>query len=85
MGRPIIAADHGGQHETVEAGKTGWLVAPADVEALAQAMAEAIAAGPRRRAAVGVAGMARARRLYSVEAMCQATLDVYATVLGGGL
>ena len=85
MGRPIIAADHGGQHETVEPGRTGWLVPPGDAEALAQAMAEAIAAGPDRRVAMGEAGMARARRLYSVEAMCQATLDVYATVLGGGL
>ena len=28
MGRPVLAADHGGARETVIAGETGWLVAP---------------------------------------------------------
>ncbi len=81
MGRPVIAADHGGQRETVVDGQTGWLVPPGDAGALAAAMAEAIDAGPARRAEMGAAGQARARRLYSVEAMCEATLDVYAGVL----
>jgi glycosyltransferase involved in cell wall biosynthesis len=83
MGRPIIASDLGAPRETVLAGETGWLVNPGDAEALAHAMAEAIAAGPERRAAMGQAGMARARRLYSVEAMCESTLNVYAGVLEG--
>ena len=48
-------------------------------------MAEAIAVGPERRAAMGAAGQARTRRLYSVAAMCEATLEVYAAVLGGRL
>jgi glycosyltransferase involved in cell wall biosynthesis len=81
MGRPVIAADHGAPRETVLAGETGWLPPPGDAPALADAMAEAIAAGGARRAAMGAAGLARARRLYSVEAMCEATLQVYARVL----
>jgi glycosyltransferase involved in cell wall biosynthesis len=81
MGRPVIAADHGAPRETVLAGETGWLVRPGDPQSLADAMAQAIEAGPERRAAMGRAGMARARRLYSVEAMCDATLQVYARVL----
>ncbi|HXQ12096.1 MAG TPA: glycosyltransferase family 4 protein [Caulobacteraceae bacterium] len=81
MGRPVIAADHGAPRETVLAGETGWLVRPGDPQSLADAMAQAIEAGPKRRAAMGRAGMARARRLYSVEAMCEATLQVYARVL----
>jgi glycosyltransferase involved in cell wall biosynthesis len=85
MGRPIIAADHGAPRETVLAGETGWLFKPRDPQALAQAMAEAIAAGPERRAAMGAAGQARARRLYSAAAMCEATLEVYAGLLGGHL
>jgi len=85
MGRPVIASDLGGPRETVEPGQTGWLVRPGDAQAWASAMAEAIAAGPERRAAMGVAGQARARRLYSVAAMCEATLKVYAEVLGGRL
>jgi glycosyltransferase involved in cell wall biosynthesis len=85
MGRPVIASDLGAPRETVEPGQTGWLVRPGDAQAWASAMAEAIAAGPERRAAMGVAGQARARRLYSVAAMCEATLKVYAEVLGGRL
>jgi glycosyltransferase involved in cell wall biosynthesis len=85
MGRPIIAADHGAPRETVVAGETGWLFAPGDAAALAEAMAEAIAVGPERRAAMGAAGQARARRLYSAAAMCEATLDVYARLVGSRL
>ncbi|HZC16147.1 MAG TPA: glycosyltransferase family 4 protein [Caulobacteraceae bacterium] len=85
MGRPIIAADHGAPRETVVAGETGWLFKPGDAEALAGVMADAIAAGPERRAAMGAAGLARARRLYSAAAMCEATLDVYARLLGSRL
>jgi glycosyltransferase involved in cell wall biosynthesis len=81
MGRPVIAADHGAPRETVLAGETGWLVRPGDPQNLADAMAEAIEAGPERRGVMGRAGMARARRLYSEAAMCNATLQVYARVL----
>jgi glycosyltransferase involved in cell wall biosynthesis len=37
-GRPVLAADAGGVRETVVDGQTGVLVAPDDVEALAEAM-----------------------------------------------
>ncbi len=83
MGLPVLAADHGAARETVVPGQTGWLVAPGDAEAWAGALADAIAAGPALRARMGAAAMARARALYSVEAMTQATLAVYAEVLGG--
>ncbi len=85
MGRPVIAADHGAPRETVVAGETGWLFPPGDAKVLAETMAQAIAAGPERRAAMGGAGQARARRLYSAAAMCEATLEVYAGLLGGRL
>jgi glycosyltransferase involved in cell wall biosynthesis len=83
MGLPVIAADHGATRETVVPGETGWLARPGDAAAWTQALGEAIAAGPERRAAMGQAAMRRARRLYSVEAMCAATLQVYADVLEG--
>ena len=85
MGRPVIAADHGATRETVAPGETGWLAKPGDVSAWAQALGEAIAVGPDRRAAMGQAAMRRARRLYSVDVMCAATLKVYADVLEGRL
>jgi glycosyltransferase involved in cell wall biosynthesis len=81
MGRPVLAAAHGATRETVADGETGWLVAPGDPQAWAEALARAIALTPAQRAAIGEAGAERARRLYSVEAMCAATLDVYAKVL----
>ncbi len=82
MGTPVIAADHGATRETVVPGETGWLARPGDVEAWTEALAQAITAGPEGRAKMGKAAMARSRSLYSVEAMCAATLKVYADILG---
>jgi glycosyltransferase involved in cell wall biosynthesis len=84
MGRPVIASAHGGTLETVVDGVTGWLVPPHDPPAWAAAMRQAIDIGPARRGAMGQAGMTRARQLYRVEAMCQATLAAYERVLEGG-
>jgi glycosyltransferase involved in cell wall biosynthesis len=81
MARPVLAADHGAARETVIPDQTGWLVAPGDPAAWAQALKEAIAISPDRRAERGRAGQARSRELYSVETMCAATLDVYRRVL----
>jgi glycosyltransferase involved in cell wall biosynthesis len=81
MGRAVIAADHGAARETVVDGQTGWLAAPGDTDAWAAALNLALDAGVGRRGAMGELGRNRARKLYSVEAMCEATLDVYARVL----
>jgi glycosyltransferase involved in cell wall biosynthesis len=81
MGRAVIAADHGAARETVVDGETGWLITPGDANAWAGAIQAAIEAGASRRAAIGEAGRLRARKLYSVDAMCEATLAVYARVL----
>jgi glycosyltransferase involved in cell wall biosynthesis len=81
MGRPVVAAAHGGAMETVVEGVTGWLAPPGDADAWAQALKRAIDAGPAGRAAMGEAAMARARSLYRADAMCQATLAAYQRVL----
>ena len=81
MCRPVIAADQGAPRETVVPGQTGWLAAPGDSLSWADALAEAITATRARRETMGRAGQERARRLYSVDAMCGATLAVYAQVL----
>jgi glycosyltransferase involved in cell wall biosynthesis len=81
MGRPVIAAAHGGLAETVVEGETGLLVPPRDVEALAEAVRRLQQAGPDRRAAMGAAAKARARQLYSSAALQRATLDVYRRLL----
>jgi glycosyltransferase involved in cell wall biosynthesis len=83
VGRPVIAAAHGGATETVVDGVTGWLAPPGDAEAWARAIAQAIDAGPDGRARIGEAAMTRARSLYRVDAMCEATLKAYERVLEG--
>lgn len=85
MGRPVLAAAHGAPCETVVDGETGWLVPPGDAEAWARAMATALDAGPDRRERMGAAGRARARALYSVEAMVEATFAVYRRALSQGV
>ena len=81
MGRPVIASAHGGAVETVAAGETGWLAPPQDAAAWAEALAAAVDLGPEGRLRMGEAAMARARRLYRTEAMCEATIEAYVSVL----
>ncbi|PKQ07807.1 MAG: glycosyl transferase [Alphaproteobacteria bacterium HGW-Alphaproteobacteria-11] len=82
--RPVIVSDAGGQRETVLTGAstaTGLCVPPGDAAALADAMAQLIALGPEGRAAMGARGRAHAAAYYSVAAMCDTTLGIYARLL----
>lgn len=79
MARPVIAADLGGPVETVVEGKTGWRIKPGDPDALAAAIAHVLAMTAADRSRLG----AEARALVpTVDAMCDATLRVYADLLG---
>lgn len=82
MGRPVIASAHGGSLETVEDGQTGWLFPPRDVEALSRALEEALGMDDSQRAHMGLAGRARVRSLFTVQAMQAATLEVYEKAAG---
>ncbi len=44
-GRPVIAANAGGARETVVHGRTGWLVPPGDIDAMARVMRKGVDAG----------------------------------------
>ena len=81
MGSPVIAAAHGGALETVRDGETGWLVPPGDADALADAIREALHLSPAERAQMAAAGQAHVRRNFTLEGMCNATLDVYRELL----
>lgn len=81
MGRPIIATDHGGAQETIVRGETGWLVPPADPDAMAQAIEEALALTANQRAILATRAMAHIAQHFTREQMCDATLDVYAEIL----
>ncbi len=76
-GLPVVASRVGGIPEAVEDGRSGVLVPPGDPEALAGAL-RGLLAEPERAEALGRAGHERAVRAFSVEAMTQRYLDLYA-------
>lgn len=82
MGRPTIATDHGGAHETILRGQTGWLVPPNDPVALAQAIDEALDLSPQEREALAAHSVEHVSRHFSGALMVERTLDVYAELLG---
>jgi glycosyltransferase involved in cell wall biosynthesis/phosphoheptose isomerase len=76
-GVPVVASAVGGMIDTVVDGVTGLHVSPRDPERLASAL-RPLLDDPSRRAALGRAGVRRARRLYDWGRVATATLDVYA-------
>ena len=81
MGRPVIAADHGGARETVVPGETGWLVRPGDPEALAETISAALALATDHRARLGQLARAHIGENFTVELMRARTLDLYRELL----
>lgn len=77
---PVIATDVGGNGELVESGRTGQLVEPADIDAMAKKIA-AYAIDPRRARVAGAAGRAVVERRFSLEAMTQSYQDLYDRLL----
>lgn len=84
MGRPVIASNHGAAAETVVEGVTGWLVPPADPEALAGAVRKALALTEEQRHAMAYAAETHARTKFAKDAMCAKTLAVYRAVAAAG-
>lgn len=75
-GLPVVASDVGGNAECVVDGQTGFIVPHADVNALAARLLDVLH-DPRRAAAFGAAGRARAEELFDIEAMVRRTADLY--------
>ena len=69
-GKPVVAFAHGALPEIVVHGKTGLLVPPGDVDALAHAV-WALLADPDRRRAMGRWGRERVAAHFSAEQMAQ--------------
>ncbi|MGH9058558.1 MAG: glycosyltransferase, partial [Acidimicrobiales bacterium] len=76
-GLPVVATTVGGLDELIDDGKSGRLVPPDDARALAGAVEELLACPPQA-AALARAGSARMRRAYTVEAMVDEWLELYA-------
>lgn len=82
LGRPVIATDIGAPPELVVEGETGWLVPPADPDALAAAIDQALSLTPEARSRMAEQAIATVAGQYTKEAMTAATLRVYQELLG---
>ncbi len=76
MGKPVLATSHGGSLETVIDGVTGWLVAPSDPAAMAEALRNGLADRDEliRR---GAEGRTWVNQHFTASLMCSKTVDLY--------
>jgi len=79
-GLPVVASAVGGLPEIVEEGRTGWLVAAAAPELLADRIYR-LTIDPELRASMGAAGRARVRQSFSSEVMVGAVTRLYDDLL----
>ena len=81
-GLPVVATRVGGIPEQVEDGTTGYLVAPDDVDALAEAI-DKLASEPARRERFGRAGAEKLEREFSSASVAGRLLELYERVAPG--
>ena len=81
MGLPVIASDLGGARETVDPNVTGYLSAAGDVGALADYLGTLIQMPRAQRLAMGAAGYARVRALFTTQSLQSQTLALYQRVM----
>lgn len=79
-GVPVVVTDVGGSGEVIENGVTGYLVPPADPEALADAITKLIE-NPGKAKAMGAAGKKVVHEKFSIEAMVKEYEDLYKQLL----
>jgi len=80
MKRPVIATRAGGPSEIIEDGRTGFLIAARDDEALAERIM-ALLANPSLAERIASAGQREARQRFSAEAHAKLVHTIYGTVL----
>jgi len=88
MGTPVIVSDLGAAPETVLAtpdhpasARTGWRVPPANAQALADALYEALTLGASARESLADRARQHVETQFSLESMTQETLGVYRRLL----
>jgi glycosyltransferase involved in cell wall biosynthesis len=80
MGKPVVATAIGGSLDQVVDGETGYLVQPANPDALAEKILVLIA-DPALRRQMGEAGMERVRTHFALQAMVERLEAVYSEIL----
>ncbi len=81
MGRPVIASALGGFLETIVPGRTGMLVKADDPAAWADAIESILSRPPEERAEADAQAEAGVRERFTKQAMCEATLRLYAEIV----
>ncbi len=81
MGKPVIAFGHGGALETVQDGRTGWLVQPGNVPKLSEAINESLTISDARYRQLSEAARLYAREQFALDKMRNQTLAVYQSLL----
>ncbi|MEP6977906.1 MAG: glycosyltransferase family 4 protein [Thermoleophilia bacterium] len=79
-GKPVVATRVGGIPDVVRDGEDGFLVAPGDVDALADRLAQ-LATDEKLRERMGESARARVRERYSVERMVDDVDRLYRSLL----
>jgi glycosyltransferase involved in cell wall biosynthesis len=82
MGKPVVATDAGGVPELIEHGRTGFLVPPGDVAAMAACLA-GVVAGRDDAAAVGERARTWARERFSLARQVTEMSEIYQSVAEG--
>ena len=80
----VLAADIGGVREIVEDGRTGWVYQPGDYIQAAKCIAKLLAE-PGLAEAAGASGARRISSTFSMDAMVDKYLALYASVVGVGI
>jgi glycosyltransferase involved in cell wall biosynthesis len=80
MGKPVITTDHGGPKETVTHDVNGWLIPPNNVQVLSDFLGYALSLDDDAMHWMAEQCVASARN-FTMESMCQKTLDVYSELL----
>ncbi len=81
MGRLVIATDHGAARETINHGANGWLVAPNDARAMADALGDALNIDGTNRDIIARRAIANVRENYTKALMSERTIRCYKEIL----
>jgi colanic acid/amylovoran biosynthesis glycosyltransferase len=84
LNRPVISTWIAGIPELVQNGANGWLITAGDVEALADAMHQALTAAPPDLLALGRNGQARTRKLHDATVEAAKLRALFAAALPAG-
>ncbi len=80
-GRPVVVTDTGGLGEVVEVGKSGYVVPPRDVKALARGIIDVLA-DREQLIAMGEHAKYLARRTYAWDGIASRTIELYQSIAG---